>query len=256
MADGRASEEGDVVVNSEDCPQKSYKNYQKKNKEHLILDCFAKPDKERKRPVHSFRISFNGLNKLLKAGLAVFVRGAWSGVQHEGKRVQFTLARTVPQCNLEETMSPRFAALLACCLAGLLVLLPGRVAAAPSTRAADRPVAQEPITVEMLRLAVPAALRDAWLNAEAEVWKPWLEQQPAYLGRDLYWDPQQEEAQVLIRWRSQQEWKAIADEDVAAVQARFVAAINQATAKDAADPIPLMAASRWLLLARDAPEDA
>lgn len=153
-------------------------------------------------------------------------------------------------------MSSRFAALLACCLAGFLIVSPWRVDAAPSTPATDKPTVQEPITVEMLRLAVPAALRDAWLNAEAEVWKPWLEQQPAYLGRDLYWDPQQEEAQVLIRWRSQQEWQAIADVEVAAVQARFVAAINQATAKDAADPIPLMAASQWLLLAREAPEDA
>ena len=153
-------------------------------------------------------------------------------------------------------MSSRFGALLACCLAGLLILFPWRVDAAPFTPAADGPTEQEPITVEMLRLAVPAALRDAWLNAEAEVWKPWLEQQPAYLGRDLYWDPQQEEAQVLIRWRSQQEWQAIADDEVAAVQARFVAAINQATAKDTADPIPLIAASQWLLLARDVPKDA
>ena len=51
---------------------------------------------------------------------------------------------------------------------------------APSTMAADQPTAQEPITVEMLRLAIPATPRDIWFNAEAEVWKPWLEQQPAY----------------------------------------------------------------------------
>ena len=151
-------------------------------------------------------------------------------------------------------MFPRFGALLACCLAGLLVLFPWRVAAAPSTPA-DRPTAQEPITVEMLRLAVPAGLRDAWLKAEAEVWKPWLEQQPAYLGRDLYWDPQQEQAQVLIRWRSQQEWKAITEEEVAAVQARFVAATNKATGRDDKDPVPLAAVSQWLLLTRDVPRD-
>ncbi len=154
-------------------------------------------------------------------------------------------------------MSSRFGTLLlACCLAGLLVLLPWRVDGAPSTMAADQPTAQEPITVEMLRLAVPAALRDVWFNAETEVWKPWLEQQPAYLGRDLHWDPQQEQAQVLIRWRSRQEWKAITDEEVATVQARFVATINQATGEDSADPIPLVATGQWLLLARDVPKDA
>ncbi|KKZ11525.1 MAG: hypothetical protein TQ37_06990 [Candidatus Synechococcus spongiarum 15L] len=151
-------------------------------------------------------------------------------------------------------MSPRFFALLACCLA-LLVLFPGRVGGTPSTPAADRPKAQEPVMVEMLRLAVPTTLHDAWLNAEVEVWKPWLEQQQGYLGRDLYWDPQEEQAYVLIRWRSRQEWKAVTDEEVAAVQARFVAAINQAAAEDAADPIPLMAASQWLLLASEVPRD-
>ena len=152
-------------------------------------------------------------------------------------------------------MLPRFGALLACCLAGLLILFPWQVAAAPSTPAADLPTVQEPVTVEMLRLAVPATLREAWLNAEAEVWKPWLEQQPAYLGRDLYWDPQQEQAQVLIRWRSQQEWKAITEEEVAAVQARFVETLNKATGGNDQDPVPLVAASRWLLLARDMPRD-
>ena len=155
-------------------------------------------------------------------------------------------------------MSPRFGALLVCCLAGLLVLFPWRVdgvhGAAP-TPTAYRPTAQEPITVEMLRLAVPADLRHAWLSAEAEVWKPWLEQQPAYLGRDLYWDPQEEQAQVLVRWRSRQEWQAITDEEVAAVQARFVAAINKATGGDDQDPIPLTATGHWLLLAREVPKD-
>ena len=152
-------------------------------------------------------------------------------------------------------MLPRFGALLACCLAVLLILFPWRVAAAPSTPAADPPTAQELVTVEMLRLAVPATLREAWLNAEAEVWKPWLEQQPAYLGRDLYWDPQQEQAQVLIRWRSQQEWKAVTEGEVAAVQARFVETLNKATGGNDQDPVPLVAASGWLLLARDMPRD-
>ena len=113
------------------------------------------------------------------------------------------------------------------------------------------------VVVEMLRLAVPAHRRDAWLTAEAQVWQPWLEQQQGYLGRDLYWDPQEEQACVLIRWCSRQEWKAITEEEVAAVQARFVAAVNQATAEeDAADPVPLITAGHWLHLAREAPRTA
>lgn len=114
---------------------------------------------------------------------------------------------------------------------------------------ADGPTTQEPITVEVLCLAVPAALRDVWLSGEVEVWQPWLEQQQGYLGRDLHWDPEKEQACVLIRWRSRQEWKAISEEEVAAVQARFVAVINKATGGDDEDPIPLVTASQWLLLA-------
>ncbi len=144
--------------------------------------------------------------------------------------------------------------LLACCLAGLLVLLPWVGEASAGTGAPIRTTAQEPITVEMLRLAVPAVLRDAWLTAENQVWRPWLEQQPAYLGRELYWDPEQEEGQLLIRWRSQQEWKAITEEEVEAVQARFVAAMNQAIPGDSADPVPLVATGRWLLMASETPK--
>ena len=148
-------------------------------------------------------------------------------------------------------MLPRLGALLACCLAGLLVLLPWRADAASPTPNTDGSPAQGPITVEMLRLAVPVALRDAWLSAEAEVWQPWLAQQPAYLGRDLYWDPTQEEAHVFVRWRFRQQWKAITPEEVDAVQARFVEAINKATAQNATDPIPMLASGEWLLMARE-----
>ena len=153
-------------------------------------------------------------------------------------------------------MFPNLSALLACFLVGLLVFFPWRANAVPLTPATSQTAAQEPITVEMLQLSVPVALRDVWLNAEAEVWKPWLEQQSGYLGRDIYWDPQQQQAQLLIRWRSQQEWKAIPDEEVAVVQSRFMKAINKATSKDSLDPIPMIATSQWLLLVRDMPQDA
>ncbi|MXW39730.1 MAG: TIGR03792 family protein [Synechococcus sp. SB0668_bin_15] len=149
-------------------------------------------------------------------------------------------------------MSPRFGALLAC-LAGLLLLFSWRFDAAPSTPVANHSTGQEPITVEVLRLAVPANLRDVWLDAEVEVWKPWLAQQQGFLGRDIYWDAQQEEGRLFIRWRSRQEWKAIADEEVEPVQARFVAAVNRATGGDAEDPVPLVSASQLLLLASERP---
>ena len=54
----------------------------------------------------------------------------------------------------------------------MLVDLPAQ-AQAPS-----RPV------VEHLRLRVPGETRAAWLEAEQEIWQPWLCRQKGFLGRD------------------------------------------------------------------------
>ncbi|KKZ10362.1 MAG: hypothetical protein TH68_11075 [Candidatus Synechococcus spongiarum 142] len=123
----------------------------------------------------------------------------------------------------------------------------------PSKLAAKGSTAQGPTMVKMLRQAVPTTLRDAWLSAQVDVWKPWLKRQPAFLGRDIYWDPQQEEGLLFIRWRSQEEWEAITDEEVEPVQTRFVAAINKATGGKAEDPIPPIATNQLLLLVSETP---
>ena len=44
------------------------------------------------------------------------------------------------------------------------------------------------LVIEELRLKVPADLKAAWLNAEKEIWEPWLSSQDGFLGRQLFWD--------------------------------------------------------------------
>lgn len=97
--------------------------------------------------------------------------------------------------------------------------------------------------VEQLRLHVPSDQREIWLSAERSTWQPWLEAQSGFLGRDLYWDPDREEALLLIRWASREQWKAISDQDVESVQASFDAAAKTALhlADDAPSPFPLVA---------------
>ena len=58
------------------------------------------------------------------------------------------------------------------------------------------PVLASEFVVEMLRLDVPAAQREIWLEAEASTWQPWLERQDGFLGRDLYWDPKLEQGML------------------------------------------------------------
>ena len=44
---------------------------------------------------------------------------------------------------------------------------------------------QSEMVIEELRLKVPADVKAAWLNAEKEVWEPWLSSQDGFLGRQL-----------------------------------------------------------------------
>jgi len=75
--------------------------------------------------------------------------------------------------------------------------------------------------IEHLRVKVPAAARQAWLEAEQLSWEPWLAQQSGFLGRQLHWDQQREEGQLLIRWASREQWHAIPRAEIEIVQEHF-----------------------------------
>ena len=68
---------------------------------------------------------------------------------------------------------------------------------------------QHGIVIEELRLKVPADIKAVWLNAEQEIWEPWLSAQDGFLGRQLFWDKEKEEALILVSWKSKKLWKSI-----------------------------------------------
>jgi uncharacterized protein (TIGR03792 family) len=94
--------------------------------------------------------------------------------------------------------------------------------------------------VEQLRVKVLAQAREAWLEAERESWDPWLRRQDGFLGRDLFWDSEREEGLLLIRWASREQWKAIPEAEVEAVQERFESLARQATGQREGNPFPLV----------------
>ena len=77
------------------------------------------------------------------------------------------------------------------------------------------------LVIEELRLKVPADLKAAWLNAEKEIWEPWLSSQDGFLGRQLFWDKEKEEALILVNWKSKKLWKSIPISEVNLVQEKF-----------------------------------
>jgi len=77
------------------------------------------------------------------------------------------------------------------------------------------------IVIEELRLKVPADAKEVWLNAEKEIWEPWLSSQDGFLGRQLFWDKEKEEALILVSWKSKKLWKSIPMSEVNEIQQKF-----------------------------------
>ena len=80
---------------------------------------------------------------------------------------------------------------------------------------------QGELVIEQLRLKVPADTKGVWLNAEKEIWEPWLFSQDGFLGRQLFWDKEKEEALILVNWKSKKLWKSIPTSEVNVVQQKF-----------------------------------
>ena len=77
-----------------------------------------------------------------------------------------------------------------------------------------------PVTEE-LRLKIPSKFKKVWLQAEKEVWEPWLSIQDGFLGRQIFWDKEKEEALILVNWENKKLWKSISMNEVNEVQEKF-----------------------------------
>ena len=91
----------------------------------------------------------------------------------------------------------------------------------PNLKALTMDNYQSKMVIEELRLKVPADVKAAWLNAEKEIWEPWLSSQDGFLGRQLFWDKEKEEALILVTWKSKKLWKSIPMSEVNVVQQKF-----------------------------------
>ena len=78
----------------------------------------------------------------------------------------------------------------------------------------------ESITEE-LRLKVPTDFKEVWLDAERNIWDPWLSCQDGFLGRQIFWDKEKEEALILVKWKNKKLWKNISINEVNKIQEKF-----------------------------------
>ena len=74
---------------------------------------------------------------------------------------------------------------------------------------------------EELRLLVPSEYKDIWIKAEKEVWDPWLSNKKGFLGREIFYNKEKEEALVLVKWANKSLWKSISVKEVSEIQSIF-----------------------------------
>ena len=77
------------------------------------------------------------------------------------------------------------------------------------------------LITEELRLKVPSIYKNEWLTAEKNIWEPWLTSQDGFLGRQIFWNQEKEEALILVKWESKKLWKNIKMNEVNEIQEKF-----------------------------------
>ena len=80
---------------------------------------------------------------------------------------------------------------------------------------------KEEIVYEQLRLKIPRNYKSVWLDAEKEIWEPWLSKKDGFLGRQIFWDKKNEEALILVKWKNKKLWKNIPMDEVNQIQKKF-----------------------------------
>ncbi len=91
----------------------------------------------------------------------------------------------------------------------------------PILKALPMDTYQSELVTEELRLKIPSEFKKIWLQAEKEVWEPWLSIQDGFLGRQIFWDKEKEEALILVNWKNKKLWKSISMNEVNKVQQKF-----------------------------------
>ena len=77
------------------------------------------------------------------------------------------------------------------------------------------------VVYEQLRLEIPSDYKTVWLKAEKDIWEPWLSTKDGFLGRQIFWDKEKEEALILVKWKNKKLWKSIPMEEVNQIQNKF-----------------------------------
>ena len=83
------------------------------------------------------------------------------------------------------------------------------------------------MVIEWLKFRVPPQQREKYIQIDEEIWTAALQTYPGFVSKETWISLEEEDAVIfVIRWRTQTEWKAIPEDELANIEARFDDAIG------------------------------
>ncbi|MGL5010911.1 MAG: TIGR03792 family protein [Paracoccaceae bacterium] len=84
------------------------------------------------------------------------------------------------------------------------------------------------MVIEWLRFVVPVADQARYFAADAEIWTAALAAQPGFLGKEVWCrHDAPDQVNLIIRWESRAQWKAVPEGVLRATDAAFRAAMGR-----------------------------
>ena len=104
-------------------------------------------------------------------------------------------------------------------IACMVVLNPVQASANVSTQPA--------MVIEWLKFRMDPAQRDRYLAIDDQIWTPALARYPGFLDKTTWLEPgHDDEVIFVISWATRQQWKAISEDELEAVNQRFDTALG------------------------------
>jgi uncharacterized protein (TIGR03792 family) len=84
------------------------------------------------------------------------------------------------------------------------------------------------VVIELLKFQVDANQRENFIQKDGEIWTTALAKYPGFLGKEV-WITSNNPTEVvfIIRWESLEQWKAIPQADLEAVEQKFAQALGK-----------------------------
>ncbi|KAF3884681.1 MULTISPECIES: TIGR03792 family protein [Nostocales] len=83
------------------------------------------------------------------------------------------------------------------------------------------------MVIELLKVKIPPEQREKFIQKDAEIWTPALAKYPGFLGKEVWINPNDAaEVVFIIRWATREQWKAIPQGDLEAIEKKFTQALG------------------------------